>query len=144
MIAIITLLVLAIPYPASGSFMSWRPFVVRDDLAPVKMIQKTMRPSAAVLEKFTTDNNDSLRAIKGEDEGREKKWSEFQFGSFRLRISRYNDPRLRSDAVQSNNAEGIWATLKSLPAQLGGSPSRETLETMGKIFNPQLDLGIEF
>jgi hypothetical protein len=143
MIAIITLIVSAIPYPASGSFLSWQPFVVRDDLAPVKMVYKTMRLSASVLEKFTTDNNDPLRAIK-EAEGRERKWSEFQFGSFRLRISRYNDLRLRSDAVQSNKADGIWATLKSLPAQLGGPSSRETLETMGKMFTPQLDLGIEF
>jgi hypothetical protein len=51
------------------------------------MVYKTMRPSASVFEKFTTDNNDPIRAIKGEDEGRERKWSEFQFGSFRLRIS---------------------------------------------------------
>jgi hypothetical protein len=143
-VAIITLLVLTIPSTASGSLLSWRPFVVRNDLAPVKMVYKTMRPSASVFEKFTTDNNDPIRAIKGEDEGRERKWSEFQFGSFRLRISRYNDPRLRSDAVQSNKADGIWATMKSIPAQLASSPSRETLETMGKIFTPHLDLAIEF
>lgn len=144
MVAMIALLISAIPYPASGVFMNWQPFIVRDDLAPVKIVQKTIRPSASVLEKFTTDNQYSLHTIKGEDEGRERKWSEFQFRSFQFRISRYNDPRPRNDAIQSNNAGGIWATLKSLPAQLGGSSSRENLETMGKIFTPQLDLGIEF
>lgn len=144
MIAIITLLVLGSPYPASGSFMDWRPFIVREDLAPVKMVQKTMWLPASAFKKYPTDNKDRSNAIKVEDEGRERKWSEFQFGSFRLRISRYHDLRLQSDPVRPNNADSIWETMKSLPAQLGGSPYHDTLETMGKIFTPQLDLGVEF
>jgi hypothetical protein len=130
--------------PACALFLDWRPFMVRDDLAPVQIARKTMRPSTDVLEKFTTDYNGYIGSTKGEDESRERTWSEFQFGSIRLRISRYTDPRLRSDPGQSNQVEGIWATLKSLPTQLGSSSSRETLETMGKIFTPHLDLGIEF
>jgi hypothetical protein len=133
------------PDPASALFLDWRPFIVREDLAPVqKIVRKTMRPSADVLEKFITDGNGPIDAIKRESERRERTWSEFQFGTVRLRISRYTDPRLRSDPGQSNQVDGIWATLKSLPTQLGSSSSRETLETMGKIFTPHLDLGIEF
>jgi len=138
--AFITLLVWAIPYPAAGFFLNWRPFIVREDLAPVKK----MRLPAYTFEHYATDNKDRSNAIKVAAEERERRWSEFQFGSFRLRVSRYQDLRLKSDSGRSNNTDGIWKTMKSLPAQLGDSPYRETLETMGKIFAPQLDLGIEF
>jgi hypothetical protein len=140
MIAMITLLVLATPYRAAGFFMNWRPFIVREDLAPVKK----MRVPAYTFEKFTVDNIDRSNALKAAAEESERKWSEFQFGSFRLRISRYQDLRLRSDSSRSNNADGNWETVKSLPALLGNLPYRDNLETMGKIFAPQLDLGIEF
>lgn len=136
----ITLFILAIPYPVAGFFLNWRPFIVREDLAPVKK----MRLPAYTFEHFATDSKDRSNALKVVAEGRERKWSEFQFGSFRLRISRYQDLRLKSDYGRSSNADGIWETMKSLPAQMGDSPYRETLETMGKIFTPQLDLGIEF
>jgi hypothetical protein len=138
--AFIMLLVWAIPYPAAGFFLNWRPFIVREDLAPVKK----MRAPAYTFEHYATDNKDRSNAIKVAAEERERRWSEFQFGSFRLRVSRYQDLRLKSDSGRSNNTDGIWKTMKSLPAQLGDSPYRETLETMGKIFAPQLDLGIEF
>jgi hypothetical protein len=140
MIAMITLLVLATPYRAAGFFMNWRPFIVREDLAPVKK----MRVPAYTFKHYVTDSNDRSNTLKAAAEGREIKWSEFQFGSFRLRISRYQDLRLKSDSSRSNNADGIWETVKSLPAQLGNSPYRDNLETMGKIFAPQFDFGIEF
>jgi hypothetical protein len=138
--AFITLLILATPYPAASFFMNWRPFIVREDLAPVKK----MRLPAYTFEHYATDNKDRSNALIVAAEGRERRWSEFQFGSFRLRVSRYQDLRLKSDSSRSNNAEGIWETMKSLPAQMGDSLYRDNLETMGKIFAPQLDLGIEF
>jgi len=142
--AIVTVLILATPYPAASSFIDWRPFMVREDLALVIVARRTVWPPASAFDKYTSDNQDRSGALKGEDERREKKWGEFQFGSLRLRISRYSDPRLRSEAVEANKTVGIWDTMKSLPAQLGSLPPRETLETMGKLFTPELNLGIEF
>ena len=137
-------LVAMTPCPAFGSFMNWRPFIVRTDLTPVKIVRTTIRPPALVFEKFTTDNQYPLRDINGVGEGKGRKWGEFQFGSFRLRISRYQELGAKNDTARSNSADSIWEKMKQLPAQLGDSSPRETLGTMGIIFAPQLDLGIEF
>ena len=144
MVIVVLLLVFITPYSAFGSFMSWRPFIVRADLAPVKSVRTTIRPPALVFEKFTSDNQDPLHAVHGEGKGKERKWGEVQFGSFRLRISRFQDLQLKRDMARSSNTVSIWETIKLLPARLGDSSSRENLETMGRIFTPQLDLGIEF
>ena len=142
-IATITLLVWSISYTAIGAFGDWQPFVVREDLVALKMEQKKVPPPASVLEGYIPDNKSQSNTITIYDE-RSKRWNEFQFKSFRLRISRYNDLRIKSFTVPSNNTDNNWELIKSLPGQMGNSSYRETLEAMGKIFAPQLDLGIEF
>jgi hypothetical protein len=144
MIAIITLIVLWIPYTAIGAFWDWQPFIVREDLVASKKIHNIIAPPIYAFEEYTLDNKDQSDTEKVEDSRREIRWGEFQFGSFRLRITRNHDLQLKSDTVRSNNTDGIWETMKSLPTNLGSSPYRKTMETMGKIFTPQLDLGIEF
>jgi hypothetical protein len=145
-IAILTFLIMALSCPVSASTRDWQPFIVRPDLAPLKSVRQAMRLNAVgAFENVAIDGNKGNGAMRLRGEGREKKWSEFQFGIIRLRFARYQDHRSKSEAVRSNdNADGIWATMKTIPGQFGRTPYRETLETMGKIFTPHLDLGIEF
>ena len=144
MLVIMTSLVLMNPDPVLGSYRTWQPFVVREDLVPLKRGWKNVRFPAYGLKEYVPDSRDLGLSLKLGKEQEEKSWSEFQLGSVRFRFSRYQDFLPPTNSSETNKVDNTWDMVKSLPAQLGSSPNRATLEAMGKIFTPHLNLGIEF
>ena len=139
------LLAFASSCPASGYFLEGRTFHVRADLVLVKSgEQTTARAIRSAIEKYLTDMDNYSGAVKAEDEKREEKRNELQYGSFRLRVSRYRDWPLRNDTARPADERNPWEVMKNFTSSFGSSPDRDTLETMGRIFTPQIDLGIEF
>lgn len=142
---ILTLCFCATLAHASGYFRGWRPFDLRDELAPVISERKPASGQSYSVERYSADiKKDYSAIIKAEDKEREKKWNEYQFGMFRLSISRYHDSDRQNVDKRSPEEGGLWKMMKSMPSQFGSSSYRDTLETAVRIFEPQLDLGIEF
>ena len=139
-----TSLILTNPDPVLGSFRIWRPFVVREDLVPLRRGWKNVLFTAYGLKEYVPDSRDLGLSLKLGKEQEGKSWSEFQLGSVRFRFSRYQDFLPPTNSSETNKADNTWDMVKSLPAQLGSSPNRAALEAMGKIFTPHLNLGIEF
>ena len=130
---------------ASGHFLESRPFTVRDDLVLEKSKKiSVVTVSQEVLERYLAGMRDYGSIVRAEGDKKEKKWDEFQYGSFRLRLSRYKDLKPALDAVRPGSGSGLWETIKSFSSQSGGAPDHDTLEAMGRIFTPEFDLGIEF
>lgn len=130
---------------ASGYFPGWRPFNLRGELAPVMSERKTARGQSYSVEKYSADiKKDYGINSKAEDKISEKKWNEYQFRMFRLRISRYPDLDKQNNDKQSTEEGRLWEMMKSIPSRLGSSSYRDALETTVRIFEPQFDLGIEF
>jgi hypothetical protein len=139
------LLAFASSCPASGYLLSELPFHVRSDLVLVKSGEKTTaRAIRSDIEKYLMEMDNYSGAVKSEDEKREEKRNELHYGSLRLRVSRYRDWLLRNDAARPADERNPWEVMKDFTSRLGSSPNRDTLETMGRIFTPQIDLGIEF
>jgi hypothetical protein len=71
-------------------------------------------------------------------------WSDWRLGRFRLFWSR-SGTTISSirDPGQVADRDGIFSRLKVLPDDLLHHPSRAA-ETVGRIFEPQLNLGLEF
>ena len=142
---ILTLCFCAMLAHASGYFPGWRPFDLRGELAPAMSKRKPASGQSYSVEKYSADiKKDYGSIIKAEDKKREKKWNEYQFGMFHLRISRYQDLHKQNDDKQSPEEDRLWEMMKSIPSRFGSSSYRDTLETAVKIFEPQFDLGIEF
>lgn len=142
---ILTLCFCAILAHASGYFPGWRPFDLRGELAPVMSERKPASGQSYSVEKYSADiKKDYGGIIKAEDKKIEKKWNEYQFRMFRLRISHYHDLDKQNDYKQSPEEDRLWEMMKSIPSRFGSSSYRDTLETTVKIFEPQLDFGIEF
>ena len=131
---------------ASGSFLEWRPFTVRDDL----VLRKSEKINRAVVTQEILDEylagirNYGGLARKEGDKKEEKKWDEYQYGSFLLRFSRFHDWTSSQEIVRPKEGAGLWETMKSFSSQWEGTPNRDTLESMGRIFTPEFELGIEF
>ncbi len=123
------------------------PFTVRKDLAPKKTMERAELPITSFdLEKYlaaTLDYGDSV--LKAEPARKERSWNEIRYGTVHLSVSRYNDEGLPKVAAQSAGDGTFWQGVKSLSTQLSAEGlTRNSLETMGKIFTPQVSLGIEF
>ncbi|MDO8722098.1 MAG: hypothetical protein Q7J31_07690 [Syntrophales bacterium] len=142
---ILTLCFCAMLAHASGYFPGWRPFDLRGELAPAMSKRKPASGQSYSVEKYSADiKKDYGGIIEAEDKKNEKKWNEYQFGIFRLRISRYHDLYKQNDDKQSPEEGRLWEMMKSISSRFGSSSYRDNLETTGRIFEPQLDLGIEF
>lgn len=130
---------------ASGYFLEGRTFQVRADLVLVKSgEQTTAQAIRADIEKYLIEMDNYSGAVKSEDEKREGKRNELQYGSLRLRVSRYRDWPLRNNIARPADERNPWEVVKDFTSSFGSSPNRDTLETMGRVFTPQIDLGIEF
>jgi hypothetical protein len=69
---------------------------------------------------------------------------ETRFGYFHLFLSRYQVSGADRDIQRPNGSRtGTVDRLKTLPGDLRSNPGR-AFESMGEIFQPQLNLGIEF
>jgi predicted DNA-binding protein len=140
-----SLLVFSSACPAAGFFLPERPFQVRADLVLATSGEQPMaRAIRSDIERYLTEMDDYSGAVKPEDEKRQGKRNELQYRSLRLSISRWRDWPVRKDAARLADEKNPWEMMKNFTSGFGSAPDRDTLETMGKIFTPQIDLGIEF
>ncbi len=70
-------------------------------------------------------------------------WPDWRLGRFRLFWSRTGTGTSVRDPGRAEDRDGIFSRLKVLPDDLLHNPSRAA-ETVGRIFEPQLNLGWEF
>ncbi len=96
-------------------------------------------------EKYNWDMMDYKRDVKAVDEKNESRRSRLQWGRFRLMFSRSQDGRSGGVTPRTmEKGDDIQKMIKSLPSQFRDESYRENLETIGRIFAPQFDLGLEF
>jgi hypothetical protein len=121
-------------------------FQVKSDLAPAKLKEKAAFAVPLFdAEKYLADREEYNGIIKAMDEKKETKWNELQLSGFRLSIFRYHVSVLQKDVPMSGEQGSFQEIIKSFHLRFSDlSQSRDTLETMGRIFSPQLDLELEF
>jgi hypothetical protein len=142
---LLSLLAFSSAWPASSFFLPERPFRVRNDLALVKSGEPTTAQAIRLdIEKYLTEMDNYSGAVKPEDEKRQEKRNELQYRSLRLSVSRWRDWPARKDAARLADERNPWDVMKNFTSGFGSATDRDTLETMGRIFTPQIDLGIEF
>ncbi len=73
----------------------------------------------------------------------DRPWTDWRLGPFRLFWSRSDAMPANRDPGKALDRDGIFSRLKVLPGDLLHNPSRAA-ETVGRIFEPQLNLGLEF
>ena len=133
---------------SQGTVFEWEPFKMRSDLV-------LSIPVVAPLENKITfipdgsseirDIRDSYLSILDTDRKSETSWNRFNFRYLTLTFSHCAAGQFERDMTRLFSNEGNkWNTLKSLPATFLRSPYRDTFESIGKIFEPQVNLGIEF
>lgn len=125
------------------AFLDWRPFTVRGELVLEKR-KASVSITQEVLEKYLAGFGDHGRIAPSGEDKTEKKWNEFQYRSFRFQLSRYNDWKWSKDNARTKDEQGILDMIRTFSSQFEGSPNRDALETMGRIFTPEFDFGIEF
>jgi hypothetical protein len=126
-------------------FLEMRPFHVRPDLAPARLREKgAVFTSSFNVGEYLADREDYNSIIRAIDEKEEKKWNELQWGSLRLRFSRYRDIQLQRDAARAEEKDGLRGRISEFPLRFLDLTNRENLEAMGIIFSPRFDLGLEF
>lgn len=129
----------------AGMSFDWEPFQARVDL-------KLHAPSGipGFNGPFSSVEHSSIRAsIKEETKlsyvKSERNLDIYKHGRMRLYLSHVvvdqNNIEVRKPITDANEK---FNTIKSLPSMFLNSQYRDTFESVGKIFEPQLNLGIEF
>jgi hypothetical protein len=72
--------------------------------------------------------------------------STFHFKSFSLSVSHYRERSLIRDSIhqKSDDQNKKWHMIKALPSAWGTASYQEKLESVGKIFEPQVNMDIHF
>jgi hypothetical protein len=121
----------------------WKPFGLDTDLLPDLSIQLRQRDpllEGAGMQRFE-DRGIGLERPPAE-EGLSA--PEARFGHLRLFLSRYPFSGVERDIEgPMRDRTGAFDRLKTVPGDLRANPGR-AFQSMGEIFQPQLNLGIEF
>jgi hypothetical protein len=133
-----------------GNVFEWEPFSIRSDLA------LNVPPAAGPERKITfiTDGHSEISDILERDADiyvfdadskSETKWKRFNFRHFILTFSHFaTNQREREITGPLSGKQSKWDTIKSLPMTFLHSPSQDTFESIGRIFEPEFNLGVEF
>ena len=131
---------------AFGMAFDWERFQTRSDLI-------LYVPSAAMPERIAllpADELSSIREVfKEEGGGADLKSDEnpglFKYRKIKLYLSSLVMDQRNIDVHQPfDNGSGKFNAVKSLPSMFLNFQYRDTFESIGRIFEPQLNLGIEF
>jgi hypothetical protein len=129
----------------AGIVFDWEPFQVHSDLGlhfPSDIPEHYGPLSSVEIPSIRT-------SIKGEtgslNEKSDRSLDIYRYGRMRLYLSRVvlekNNMELRQPVNDANNKLN---TIKTLPTMFFNSQYRDTFESVGRVFEPQLNLGIEF
>ncbi|MEI8173676.1 MAG: hypothetical protein WCH07_09365 [Deltaproteobacteria bacterium] len=130
---------------AFGMAFDWKRFQTRSDL--ILYVPSAMPGRIGLM---PTDELSSIRDVfKEEGGGPDLKSDEnsgiFKYGKIKLYLSSLVMDQRNIDIHQPvDNGSGKFIAVKSLPSMFLNFQYRDTFESIGRIFEPQLNLGIEF
>jgi hypothetical protein len=130
---------------AFGMFFDWKRFQTRSDL--ILQVPSAMPDRIGLL---PTDELYSIRDVFKEGGGAPDLKSDanpavLKYGKVKLYLTSIVIDQRNLDAHQPvDNGSGKFADVKSLPSMFLNFKYRDTFESIGRIFEPQLNLGIEF
>ncbi|MCX5853799.1 MAG: hypothetical protein NTZ24_04295 [Deltaproteobacteria bacterium] len=135
-----------LPEQAFGMAFDWKRFQTRSDLilyAPSAMPEK--------IGLLPTDDLSSIRDVFKEEGGggpdlkSDENPGIFKYRKIKLYLSSLVMDQRNIDVHQLvDNGSGKFIAVKSLPSMFLNFQYRDTFESIGRIFEPQLNLGIEF
>jgi hypothetical protein len=131
-----------------GIIHDWEPLRVRIDLG--------LPDSSDIVEQITFFNDNEFSKMRDQFEGEigrknltdikdDRYLNILQYRNVRLYLSSMVKDQVIQDIQHTSGKEiGKFDTIVSLPSLFLNSQYRESLESVGKIFEPQVSLGIEF
>ena len=127
-----------------GTILEWEPFRVRTDLAlNIPMVEQENEKNTGSVQDESPGMRDGHLFTLDTNRKEETKWNRFNLPYLTLTFSRCAVGQL--DMTRSlSNGQNKWNTIKSLPSTFLHSPYGDTFESLGKVFEPQVNLGIEF
>ncbi|MCG6533082.1 MAG: hypothetical protein L7F78_00020 [Syntrophales bacterium LBB04] len=129
---------------ASGMISAWEPFKTKTELGP--------HAAGADADRFLPSRDEFTQTDKiismDRDTADRKDYSPLnvlRFHNFSISFSRTLIDELQIDGRQASGkgSDKLYA-VKTLPSMFLNSPYRDTFESLGKIFEPQVNLSIEF
>jgi hypothetical protein len=129
---------------ASGMISAWEPFKIKTELGPhaAGVDADRFLPSR---DEFTqTDEIISMDRDSAERKN-DTPLNVLRFHNFSISFSRTLIDQLQVDGRQASGSgsDKLYA-IKSLPSMFLNSSYRDTFESLGKVFEPQVNLSIEF
>lgn len=136
---------------SQGTVLEWEPFKMRADLAlSISVVAPlenkiTFIPDGSSEIRDIGDFRDSYLSTLDTDRKSEANWNRFNLRYLTLTFSHCATGQFEREMTGLFSNEGNKRdTIKSLPATFLHSPYQDTFESIGKIFEPQVNLGIEF
>jgi hypothetical protein len=136
---------------SQGAVLEWEPFKMRSDLAlSISVVAPLGNKIIFMPDVFSEildigDFRDSYLSTLDTDRKSEVSWNRFNLRYLTLTFSHCATGQFERDMTGLFSNEGNkWGTIKSLPATFLHAQYRDTFESIGKIFEPQVNLGIEF
>ena len=126
----------------AADLFPWDRFRVKRELIPNFHVEgdrrNGLRRGESLVKQFREDGVVRGGPVDGENHSR------IRLGHFLLFLSRDHSLDTKRDRVRPEDEQnGTLNAFKSLPGALQADPSR-AMESVGKVFEPQLNLGIEF
>ena len=128
---------------SAGFIVDWEPFQTKGDLGlyAVHVVPDKM----LFLDEYTKTGNGSAFERDAAERRDDSPWNVFRFRHVSISFSHTVIDQIQKDV---NNKAGDGSdkvqAIKALPSTFLISPYRDTFESVGKIFEPQINLSIEF
>ena len=128
----------------AGIMNEWEPFTIKSELGlhAVGVGSDTILFTREEINKMGSAMNIERDTMLRKDDS---SWNVIKFRNVRISFTHTMVEQIQRD-VKKTSGEGSdkLNSIKSLPATLLAPTHRESIEAIGKIFEPQVNLGIEF
>ena len=129
---------------SAGLITEWEPFKTKRELDLYAVV---VSPDKILFSKDEYPKMGNGIAVErgAADRKDDSSWNVFKFRKLSISLSRTEMDQMQKDINQISGDENEKLNaIKSLPSTFLTSPYRDSLEAIGKIFEPQLNLSIEF
>jgi hypothetical protein len=141
---VMLILVSVVDSNASGMISAWEPFKTRTELGSHAAGVEADR-SLPSRDEFNETDKIILMDRDTTDRKNDSPLNVLRFHNFSISFTRTLIDQLQVDGRQeSGSGNDKLSAIKSLPSVFLNSPYRDTFESLGKIFEPQVNLSIEF
>ena len=128
-----------------GTILEWEPFKIRADLALSIPVVPLKDKIIFIPPDEFSEIRDSYLFTLDTDRKSDTNWNRFNFRSLTFTFSHCEVGQFDRNMTRLlGNEQDKWNTIKSLPTIFLHSPYQDTFESIGRIFEPQVNLGIEF